>query len=250
MNILIIGGSSWLGKKLALTFAASATNIILLSRSKDKLTSVAGELEGMTKVHLIVCDLAKIELIERAVEQVESQFTSIDLILNVAGGSYVGGTNECSADDFFLMIDSYIKGQIFLIKKLIPLMRRSPNILLVNFLADWVTRKAGMECGNAIYTMTKAALGIFADCLVSEEHRFGLRVSNIYLGQISEADLLVDLERDNKGVADLLFMQDICDFVKHFVKSESLHITDVIIGPKSASYARTRIHTNSPKHDI
>ncbi len=250
MNILIIGGSSLLGKELALTFAPIASNIILLGRNSSKLSDLAKLLNNEQRVHLIECDLVRVDLIDLAITWIESRFSAIDIIFNVAGGSYVGGTEECEAVDFFSMVDSYIKGQTYFLKKMIPLMRNTGDVLLINFLADWVTRKAGMECGNALYTMTKAALAVFCDCLASEEHGYGLRVSNIYLGQISEAESLEDLERSDDGVADLLFMQDICDFVRLVIMSESLHVADVVLVPKSPSYARTRLHTNSPKHDI
>lgn len=247
LNIIIIGGSDWLGRSLAHYFAPLAECIVLLARTEKSLKHVQLEIQNNCQTHSVVCDLAKMEHIRLAVKDIEIYLNSVDLILNVAGGSYVGSTHDCKSEDFFYMVDAYVKGQAFLIKSLIPLIRRSQKTVLVNFLADWVNRKSGMEAGNAIYTMTKAAMAAFANSLASEEHINGLQISNLYLGQVAEAE--DNLLRDEKGNLDMLLMSDICKFVLHFMTLSSLHVFEATLVTKSPSYARTRLHTNTANWD-
>lgn len=249
-NIVIIGGSDWLGKSLAHYFAPHAECMVLLARTEEKLRQVQLNVQSYCQTYIVVCDLAEMNQVQLAVKEIQLYLNSVDLILNVAGGSYVGTTYDCQTEDFFFMIDAYVKGQAFLIKSLIPLIRRSKKTVLINFLADWVNRKSGMEAGNALYTMTKAAMEAFANSLASEEHMNGLQVSNLYLGQIAESENKNTLLKDAKGNLDMLLMSDICEFVFHFMHLSSLHVFEATLVTKSPSYARTRLHTNTVNWDI
>jgi NADP-dependent 3-hydroxy acid dehydrogenase YdfG len=248
LNIVIIGGSDWLGESLACYFAPFAECMVILARTEEKLKKVQLEIQNTCPTYSIICDLARLDHVRLAVKDIELHLNSVDLILNVAGGSYVGSTYNCKSEDFFYMVDAYIKGQAFLIKSLIPLIRRSQKTVLVNFLADWVNRKAGMEAGNAIYTMTKAAMEAFSNSLASEEHINGLQISNLYLGQVAESEN--NLLRDEKGNLDMILMSDICKFVLSFMTMSSLHVLEATLVTKSPSYARTRLHTNATKWDM
>lgn len=249
LNIVIIGGSNWLGKNLAHSFAPLAKCIVLLARTEEKLKQVKLDIKKHCRAYIVVCDLVDLDHIRLAVNDIQQHLESIDLILNVAGGSYVGATYDCRPEDFFYMVDAYVKGQTFLIKSLLPLIRQSQKTVLVSFLADWVNRKSGMEAGNAIYTMTKAAMEAFANSLASEEHINGLQISNLYLGQIAESENEDKILKDEKGNLDTLLMSDICKFVLHFMTLPSLHVFEATLVTKSPNYARTRLHTNTTNWD-
>lgn len=249
MNILIIGGSNWLGKALAGTVSDLATNLIITGRNSGRLEEVKTGITG-TVVQALTCDLAIQSDIDRTIDALYQFTDQIDLVLNVAGGAYVGATSQCDVETFAYMVDAYVKGQTYFIKALIPFFRRSGNALLINFLADWSVRKGGMECGNALYTMTKTAMAVFSDCLLSEEHSCGLKATNLYLGELTEEIDLPSILKDERGNPDLIRVKDVCDFVLFLLKNETIHLSEATLATKSPSYARKQLHANSKNWDV
>ncbi|CAN5151435.1 N/A [soil metagenome] len=248
MNILIIGGSNWLGKALSIAVSGLATQLVVTGRDTERLETLKVSIENAT-VQLINCDLASIPEIDQAISDLFKVTDKIDLVLNVAGGAYVGGTADCDAQSFQYMVDAYIRGQTYFIKSLIPFFRKSGNSLLINFLADWSVRKPGMECGNALYTMTKTAMAVFSECLISEEHANGLKVTNLYLGELTEEPELLSIIKDKFGHPDLIRVKDVCDFVLFLLKNDTIHLSEATLITKSSSYARKHLHTNTKNWD-
>jgi NADP-dependent 3-hydroxy acid dehydrogenase YdfG len=248
MNILIIGGSNHLGKALVQAVSSLGKNLIVTGRNAESLATMQMMTEN-TRINVIKCDLASIDEIHEAINLLHTITDRIDLVLNVAGGAYVGGTETCDVDSFAYMVDAYVKGQTYFIKALIPFFRKSENSLLVNFLSDWSSRKPGMECGNALYTMTKTAMAAYSECLVSEEHIHGLKVTNLYLGELTEEMDVSLILKDSRHNPDLIRTKDVCDFVLFLIKNETIHLSEATLATKSPSYARKNLHTQSKKWD-
>lgn len=249
MNIVILGASSWLGKRLAIRLAKRADKLILIARRLERLKAIAKESGYQEKIETYSLDLADIQAIQEVTKKLITSLDHIDIVLNVAGGEYVGRISNCEVSDYCQMFDAYVRGQTLFLSLLLPALRKAKNSLVINFLADWVTRKAGMECGNAIFATTKSAMTTFSDCLVSEEWQHGLAATNIYLGQISEQDNQEFLERDTNGEMSMLSMKEICDFVETLLDYKSMRVLDATLVPQQRSYARRQMQAGKNNWD-
>jgi NADP-dependent 3-hydroxy acid dehydrogenase YdfG len=127
MNIVVLGASAWLGKRLALRLAKQADNLILLGRRPEKLQSVAEESELGGKAKIYILDLADIENIQQVSKEIVTSLGQIDILLNVAGGEYVGRIKDCKPDELCNMFDSYIRGQALFLSLLLPALRQSSS---------------------------------------------------------------------------------------------------------------------------
>lgn len=250
MNIVILGASAWLGRRLAVRLAKRADKLILIARRLDRLQAVAEESGYKERIETYSLDLSDVSAVQGVTKQLITSLKQVDIFLNVAGGDYVGRVKDCEVTDFCQMFDAYVRGQTLFLSLLLPALREAEHSLVVNFLADWVTRKAGMECGNAIFATTKSAMATFSDCLVSEEWQHGLAATNIYLGQISEQDDEELLERDTNGQISMLYMKDICDFVETLLDYKSMRVLDVTLAPQSRSYARRKTQAGEESWDV
>jgi short-subunit dehydrogenase len=249
VKIVILGASAWLGRRLAVRLAKRADKLILIARRLDRLQAVAEESGYKERIETYTLDLAKIQEIQEVSEKLVNSLGEIDIFLNVVGGDYVGRVKDCEVANFCQMFDAYVRGQTLFLSLLLPALRQAKNSLVINFLADWVTRKAGMECGNAIFSTTKAAMVTFSDCLVSEESQHGLAATNIYLGQISEQEDEELLERDVNGQISMLYMKEICDFIETILDFKSMRVLDVTLVPQQRSYARRQIQAGEQNWD-
>ncbi|EKQ50731.1 MULTISPECIES: SDR family oxidoreductase [unclassified Clostridium] len=98
-TVLITGASSGIGLELARIFASHKHNLILVSRNAHKLKELAYELEEEheSKVHIISHDLSKPEASKQIFHKVAELGVQVDILINNAGGGYVGFFHETDA---------------------------------------------------------------------------------------------------------------------------------------------------------
>lgn len=95
-NALVIASSQGLGKAIATELVKEGANVMLTSRSEEKLVQVKEELEAWQKgkIAYCVCDITKPEDIRNLVEQTHQELGNIDILLNNAGGPPSGTFEE------------------------------------------------------------------------------------------------------------------------------------------------------------
>lgn len=230
-----------MGKKLALQLAPFASAVILVGRTEEKLQNVAAEISTVSAVHYFTCDLANTTDVQATVQKIASHASCIDIVLNVAGGNFIGKTHNCPADVMEYMFNGYVRGLLLMNKLLIPLLRNSEGPRIVNFLIDWQRNGPGEECGNAVFTTTKEALRVFTGCLASEESNSDLKVSNIYLGEINDED---DPEESGMKTAEL------CEVIRSVLFMNTIHVKEITLCPVTKFHARESLHVDCIEYDL
>jgi len=108
---VVIGGTSGLGKAIALGLAEAGADVVAASRRQEDTQQVAKQIEKLGRralpVTVNVRDRASIELLQR---KVLDTFGKVDVLVNAAGITHKTPTLECSEDDWTSVLDVNLNG--------------------------------------------------------------------------------------------------------------------------------------------
>ncbi len=246
MIALITGATSGIGKATALKLAREGYDVIISGRRCERLENLKKEIENQynRKVLALCFDVSKREEVEKNLKDLPSQWQDIDVLINNAGLA-VGYEYlfEADVDDWETMIDTNIKGLLYVSKFVMPLMMRRNKGHIVN-----MSSIAGKEVyfkGN-VYCATKHAVEALTKAMRKELLDYNIKVSSIAPGKVETEFSLVRFKGD-KETADKVYQgykalqpEDIADLV-WFIISRPAHvnIADVLILPASQADSNT-----------
>ncbi|MDD5211825.1 MAG: SDR family NAD(P)-dependent oxidoreductase [Sulfuricurvum sp.] len=180
MRIIITGASSGLGKHLAIAYASSNNELVLLARRQEKLEEVALEcrLKG-AKVDTIVSDVNDFELIQTIGTQLAQ--TQIDRIILNAGISLGHSAGVTLFEDFHRLFKTNFLSIHALLEPIIPKMiaQKSGEIIFISSLASLMSMPTSVS-----YSSSKRALNAYAEGLRYQLKPYGIEVMNILPGFI------------------------------------------------------------------
>lgn len=141
--ILIIGGSSGMGRAAALRFAARGARLVLMARSDASLNDAADRCRaaGAPDVTVVVGDAAREEDVRKAVESTRHASGRIDVVVHTATVMAYGKVDEVPGEVFDRVVDVAVRGTANVARVVVPIMRaqRSGTIIAVNSLLGSVT---------------------------------------------------------------------------------------------------------------
>lgn len=245
---LITGASSGIGEATARVFAQNGAKLILLARRKERLLSLAAELEKEfdTKSYLIVADVRNYEDLERGIKSIPDEFKDISILVNNAGlARGLEKIYEGNINDWNEMIDTNIKGLLYTTKLVAPifLVKNSGHIVNIASLAG----RAVYPNGD-VYCATKFAVKALSEAMVIDFNGTNIRITNIDPGlvetEFSEVRFYGDKERAKtvyRGYKPLTGM-DIANIILFCVTlPEHLMIQDLLVTPTAQATA-TIVH--------
>lgn len=182
MIVFITGASSGIGEATARAFASTGSALVLAARRFDRLQSLAAELS--VECHLIGLDVRDRAATHRAVAEIPQRFAAIDVLVNNAGLSRgFEPIHESSEDDWDEMIDTNVKGLLYVSRAVLPGMVRRGRGHVIN-----IGSVAGHEPyphGNA-YCASKAAVRALNKSMRLDLHGTGVRVTAVAPGMVAE----------------------------------------------------------------
>jgi 3-hydroxy acid dehydrogenase / malonic semialdehyde reductase len=216
---LITGASSGFGKACAEKLASVDYNIIITGRRKERLNELKEELEKKfsAKVLVLVFDVSQKESVFMEIEKIPTAWKAIDLLVNNAGLALGRDYfEEASLDDWETMIDTNVKGLLYVTKAVLPLMinRRSGHVINIGSTAG----KEVYEKGN-IYCATKQAVDAISKAMRIDLLRHRIKVSVIHPGAAETEFSLVRFKGDQAQAKKVyegfepLKAEDIADLV-------------------------------------
>lgn len=188
MNILITGATSGIGKATAHEFASHGHSVILCGRRADRLSTLSQELESTyhQPVTSLCFDIRSFNEVEQAIQSLPPAFATIDILLNNAGlASGLDYTHEAVLEDWEVMIDTNIKGLLYITRVISPDMVRRRSGHIIN-----ICSTAGKDVyarGN-VYCATKAAVDMLTKSMRMDFYTHGIRVSQIAPGMVEETE--------------------------------------------------------------
>ena len=195
-TIFITGASSGFGEATARKFSSEGHRLILLARRREKLIDLAHQLGGENKCHLISADVRDNEEVENALSGLPEEFGSIDVLVNNAGLALgLGPAEDASLKDWEIMVDTNIKGVIYLTKAVLPGMIRRGHGQIIN-----IGSVAGSwpYPGGNVYGSTKAFVQQFSRNLRSDLSGKNIRVSLVEPGMSETEFSLIRFEGDQE----------------------------------------------------
>ena len=194
---LITGASSGIGEACARKFAEGGYDLILTARRAEKLAELGAELEAEgTKVKTLTFDVRDAEAAETAVDSLEPEWRTIDVLINNAGLALgLDKEYEGDPDDWNTMIDTNIKGLLTMTRLIVPGMveRNEGHVINIGSVAG----DAAYAKGN-VYCATKAAVKTITDGLRIDLAETAVRVTNLKPGLVETNFSNVRFHGDNQ----------------------------------------------------
>jgi NADP-dependent 3-hydroxy acid dehydrogenase YdfG len=183
-HVVITGASSGIGKACAELFAQQGVHMVLWARRSERLDELADRLKAEFGISVITqgVDVRDHDAVRAAVAELPAEFRAPDVLVNNAGLSRgLHPFHEGEPQDWEEMIDTNIKGLLYVTRAFLPSMVDASKGLIVN-IASIAGRQAYR--GGNVYGATKAAVKLFSDSLQIDLNGTGVRVCNIDPGLV------------------------------------------------------------------
>ena len=199
----ITGGSTGIGKSLALELLARGDFVATTARDAARLDPQIAEAERGLALSLEVNDA---EQCGRAVDEIIAEFGRIDVLINNAGHGLIGAVEEVSDAEARTVFDSNFFGLLNVTRAVLPSMRAARSGYVVN-----IGSVGGLRAiaGSGIYAATKFALEGISEAMYHELKPLGIGVTVVEPGpfrtdfagrSLHEADARFDDYADTSGV--------------------------------------------------
>jgi serine 3-dehydrogenase len=240
-TVLITGASSGIGLACARALSAVGARLILAARRSDRLKTVTSSLaEEDTDVLALELDVRGADAVQKAIEDLPSDWSDIDVLVNNAGLSKaLDPAYGNRVEDIDAMVDTNVKGLLYVTRAVVPTMVARGEGHIVN-----IGSTAGHEVypGGTVYCATKHAVGAITRGLKMDLHGTGVRVSSVDPGlvetEFSEVRFDGDKERAEKVYRGMtpLTPEDVADAVLYCVlRPAHVNISEIILMPTDQS---------------
>lgn len=243
-TVLISGATAGIGRATALLLAKNSYDLILTGRRKRRLNELKKQVmsESPSRVKILDFDVRNYSEVCRAIDSLPAFCKKIDVLINNAGlASGLDPIQEGGIDDWEKMIDTNIKGLLYLTRKVVPLMieQKSGHIINIGSIAG----KEVYPNGN-VYCATKHAVDALTKAMRIDLLKKGIKVSQIAPGlvdtEFSNVRFHGDQVRAEKVYQGLtpLHAEDIADIVLYLItRPAHVCINDIVVTPLAQASA-------------
>ena len=179
---LITGATSGFGKACAEKFATHGYDLIITGRREDRLEILQKQLQqhyNMAALPLAF-DVQDRSAVFSAVEHLDEEWKQIDVLINNAGLALGRDYfEEASLDDWETMIDTNLKGLLYVSRAVLPFMIGRKNAQIINI--GSTAAKEVYEKGN-LYCASKHAVDAVSQSMRVDLLRHGIKVTAIHPG--------------------------------------------------------------------
>jgi len=180
--VFITGATSGFGKASAEKFASGGYDLIINGRREDRLINIKTDLEKRfnAAVFTTCFDVRNRKDVFEAINKLPTDWSHIDILINNAGLA-LGRDHfdEGDMDDWDSMIDTNLKGLIYVTKAVLPLLKKSNHPHIINL--GSVAAKDIYEKGN-VYCASKAAVDTLSHAMRIDLLKHNVKVTAIHPG--------------------------------------------------------------------
>ncbi len=243
-TVFITGASAGIGKACAVSFAEEGANLILSARRKEKLDALSENIKSKygVKVYSFELDVRNSEKVKEKILSLPDEWKQIDILINNAGlAKGFSKINDGDIEDWEAMIDTNVKGLLYVTRYILPLMieRKEGHVINLGSIAGHQV----YPYGN-VYCATKFAVNSLSEAIRMDTLENNIRVTNIAPGlvktEFSEVRFNGDNERAEnvyKGIEPLTG-EDIADLVLFAATRKShVNINEIVVTPTAQASA-------------
>lgn len=244
---LITGATSGIGRATAITLAEKGLNLIITGRREVHLQTLKTELEIKGISVLSLCfDVRNETEVNEALSSLPEKWKNVDILINNAGlAAGLDGIQEGSSRNWDCMIDTNVKGLLYVTRATVPgmVVRKVGQIINIGSIAG----KEVYPNGN-VYCATKHAVDALTRGMRMDLIHHNIRVTQICPGAVETEFSLVRFKGDSVRAAKVyegyenLVASDIADCI-WFVISRASHVNidDLVVMP-TAQASATMFH--------
>jgi 3-hydroxy acid dehydrogenase/malonic semialdehyde reductase len=237
----ITGASSGIGRATAIAFAQSGFQLVIAGRRRERLEELAAQLAPVA-VHILTFDVRDQPAVEAAVATLPAEFSRIDVLLNNAGNAHgLAPIQEGNPADWDLMLDSNVKGLLYVSRAVLPLMGEGGFIINIGSIAGY---EAYLN-GN-VYCASKAAVAMLTRTMRLDLQARGIRVAEVNPGAVETEFSEVRFKGDTARAAKVyegfepLTAQDVAEVIQFMVtRPARVNIAEVLLLPAAQAAAAT-----------
>ncbi|HAP02292.1 MAG TPA: NAD(P)-dependent oxidoreductase [Bacteroidetes bacterium] len=236
----ITGATSGFGQAIAHRLASDGFNLIICGRRSDRLEKYSDDImkQYPVKIYSLTFDVKKKSEVTNSIASLPAEFTKIDVLVNNAGGAHgFDLIQDANTDDWDEMLDTNVKGLLYVTKAVLPLMNESKNPYIFNI--GSTAAKYVYEKGN-IYCATKFAVDALTQAMRIDLLKKKIRVTAIHPGMAETEFSIVRFKGDAekaktvyKGLQPLT-ANDIADVLSYCLHTPvHVNINELVITPSA-----------------
>lgn len=239
-SVLITGATAGIGEASAKLFAKEGYRLIITGRREDRLNTLSELLkkEFQSEVLTLSFDVRDNNAVQTSISKISNDWKNIDILINNAGlAAGRGPIDEGNLDDWEQMIDTNLKGLLYVSKAIIPFMKNEQKGHIINI--GSIAGKETYKDGN-VYCATKHAVDSLTKAMRIDLLPYNIKVTGVCPGAVDTEFSLVRYKGDkNQAKAvykgfDPLLANDIAEAI-YFAASRPAHvnINDLVIMPSA-----------------
>lgn len=247
---IVTGATSGIGKATAYKLASENWKVIITGRRKERLLELENEILNKfhTQVLSLEFDVREFLQVNRSIASLPENWNKIDLLINNAGlASGFEPLNEGNYDDWNTMIDTNIKGLIYVTKAVVNLMIPYHQGQIINLSS--IAGKESYPSGN-VYCASKSAVEALTKSMRLDFLKHNIKVGSISPGMVETEFSIVRFHGDSQRASNVysgmvpLTPEDIAEAI-YFMASRPPHVNidDILIMPTAQGSARDVIRS-------
>jgi len=195
-NVLVTGATSGIGRAIAERFAREGNTVIITGRRKERLEALQQEWEAQYHMPVIplAFDIRDRQQVADAMASLLQQTDRVDVLVNNAGlAAGMASVEEGDPDDWDLMIDTNVKGLLYITRQVAPLMKAQGSGHIFNI--GSTAGKLAYRHGN-VYCATKFAVDALSQSMRIDLLPYGIKVTAVNPGMAETEFSLVRFKGD------------------------------------------------------
>ena len=226
-----------MGRSIALALAESGAKVAISGRRMEMLKSTADKLENDQAIFCKQADVTNRQSLESLFEWFDKTVGNLDCLIHAAGINVaLRSMQELSPEDWDKLIEINLTGSYNVLRLALDRMRpnKSGQIILVNSVAG----RRSVPLGGIGYNASKFGLTGLGVGLAEEEKDNGIRITNLYPGEVNTPILENRKTPPTQEHRDsILQPEDIASVVLHICSlPDRVHIPELVIKPARQSF--------------
>lgn len=217
--ILITGATAGFGKACAEKFAQHKHDLIITGRRQERLNELKTSLEQQygVKVLPLTFDVREEQTVASTLEAIPEAWKKVEVLINNAGlAAGLSTVDEGSTDDWNAMLDTNVKGLLYVSRAVIPWLKAQGKGHIINL--GSIAGSQVYAKGN-VYCASKAAVDAISQGMRIDLLPFGIKVTNVCPGAAETEFSLVRFKGDEDKAKDVykglkpLSAEDVADVI-------------------------------------